>query len=293
MRIITYPSEAGLQGAVVSIGMFDGVHRGHRRVLRELREQGRERRLPTVVITFDPHPRAVLRPDARPVLLSSLEDRMGLLAMTGSVDYCLVLPFDRQRSGESADDFVQHTLVDGLGMHALVVGENFACGSKRSGTIDYLRGLGASKGFTVLPVPLHETGARKGATHCSSTETRRLIQAGDIASAAAMLERPHELCGTVLPAGLGARVMDVALPCDMCTPPSGDYAGAARKKGSGAAWIAATLQVRGSGQPSAHTVRLYTEGDAGVASGDLVSLRFLDQMQRLGNQRAFSMAVAA
>lgn len=293
MRIITNPSEANLQASVVSIGMFDGVHRGHRRVLRLLREQGRARRLPTVVITFDPHPRAVLRPDARPVLLSSLEDRMDLLAMTGSVDYCLVLPFDRQRSAESADDFVQHTLVDGLGMDALVVGENFACGSKRMGTVDYLRSLGASKGFAVLPVPLHETGAQKGAAHCSSTETRRLIQSGDICSAAAMLERPHELCGTVLPAGLGARVIDVALPCDMCTPPDGDYAGAARKRGAGAPWIAATLQVRQSGPSSAHTVRLYTERDAGVACGDLVSLRFLDQMRRLGNRRAVSMAMTA
>lgn len=293
MRIITNPSDLDMPGSVVSIGMFDGVHRGHRRVLALLKDLGREQRLPTVVITFDPHPRALLRPDARPVLLTSLEDRMQLLASTGSVDYCLVLPFDRQRSSESADDFVQHTLLDGLGMRTLVVGENFACGSKRVGNVGYLRALGASRGFAVLPVPLHQPGEGEGAIHCSSTETRRLIQAGDIASAAAMLERPHELCGTVLPAGRGARVIDIALPDELCMPPNGDYAGAARKKDAGAPWIAATLQVREAGVLSPCTVRLFTEQDAGVASGDVMSLRFLDKMRRLGNQRAFSMAVLA
>jgi riboflavin kinase/FMN adenylyltransferase len=90
MKVITDACEFGLPGAVVSIGMFDGVHRGHRRVLDLLRDNGRQRSLPTVLITFDPHPRAVLRPEFRPPLLSSLADRIALLAGTGAVDYCLV-----------------------------------------------------------------------------------------------------------------------------------------------------------------------------------------------------------
>ena len=124
MIVISDPSEFNLSGSVVSIGMFDGVHRGHRRVLRKLRDQGLTLRLPTVLVTFDPHPLATLRPESCPALLSTLEGRMGLLEATGHVDYCLVLKFDGERSAESADDFVRRTLVGMLGMRSLIVGEN-------------------------------------------------------------------------------------------------------------------------------------------------------------------------
>src|SRR3984885_6085555 len=131
MIVISDPSEFNLSGSVVSIGMFDGVHRGHRRVLRKLRDQGLTLRLPTVLVTFDPHPLATLRPESCPPLLSTLEGRMDFLPCPGDVDYCLVLKFDRQRSAESAEAFVRGTLVEKLGMRSLIVGENFACGSGR------------------------------------------------------------------------------------------------------------------------------------------------------------------
>ena len=118
MIVISDPSEFNLSGSAVSIGMFDGVHRGHRRVLRKLRDQGLALQLPTVLVTFDPHPLATLRPESCPALLSTLDGRMNLLASTGHVDYCLVLKFDRDRSAESADDFVRRTLVEQAG-HAL------------------------------------------------------------------------------------------------------------------------------------------------------------------------------
>jgi riboflavin kinase/FMN adenylyltransferase len=276
MRIISNPEQLKLPASVVAIGMFDGVHRGHRRVLRLLRDRAHSAGLPAAVVTFDPHPRAVLRPDAGPALLSTLADRLALIEATGCADYCLVLPFDRSRSAETAQDFVQSTLLARLGMRSLVVGANFACGHKRQGNVEYLTQLGEQHGYSVLPVALHGAQEEQGATPCSSTETRRLIMSGDIASAAAMLERPHELPGIVQARdGVGRSVIDVALPDGLCAPPAGQYAGAARKRSSAAPWIDATLEVLEAVQARARTVRLFCARDAGVDHGDAMTLRFL------------------
>jgi riboflavin kinase / FMN adenylyltransferase len=292
MEIITDLSALNLFDSVVSIGMFDGVHRGHRRVLKQLRDHGTVLKLPTVLVTFDPHPRAVLRPESSPALLSTLEDRMGLLALTGCIDYCLVLPFNRKRSSESADDFVAQTLCGGLGMRALVVGENFACGSGRKGNVQYLKALGSKRGFEVLPMSLRSDVHVEDGVHCSSSETRRLIQIGDFTSATAMLDRPYELTGTVvMPGGTGHRVIDVDLPGELCAPPTGNYAGAARKKDGNASWISAILQVRDERTPRARTVRLFADGDTGVTSGDAMTVRFLDSMRHFGRNCASSTAL--
>jgi riboflavin kinase/FMN adenylyltransferase len=277
MKIIHDPAAFDRSGAAVSIGMFDGVHRGHRRVLHSLRQQGVALRLPTVLLTFDPHPRAVLRPASCPALLSTLPGRMRLLAATGDVDYCLVLDFDRRRSSETADEFVARTLVDMLGMRALVVGQNFACGKGRQGDIAYLRGLGARLGFELFPVPLRADGQPDSAVACSSSETRRLIQRGDIAGANAMLDRPHELSGTVSgPDGAARRVIELAVPGNLCCPPAGEYAGTVKRRDAAASWIGAVLQVREhDGRDPARTLRLLVEQDAGIACGEALSVRFL------------------
>lgn len=279
MKVISDPSEFNLSESAVSVGMFDGVHRGHRRVLRKLRDQGLALQFPTVLVTFDPHPLATLRPEFCPALLSTLEDRMSLLASTGHVDYCLVLRFDRERSGESADNFVRRTLVDGLGMRSLIVGENFACGSGRQGNIEYLSSLGDCLGFDVRPVPLRPNTCIENGTHCSSSETRRLIQQGDIAGANAMLERPHELPGKVSGPGESAcRVIDVVVPRGMCSPPAGYYAGTVKKQDVAAPWISAILLVREQHpQIGARTVRLLIEKDTEIARGDAMTVRFLDK----------------
>src|SRR5258707_819878 len=115
-----------------------GVHRGHAKVLRQLRARGERLGLPTAVVTFDPHPRAVVRPDACPRLLSSVDDRIQLLAATEAVDHCLVLRFDEQRSQQDAEAFVRDTLLTQLGMRELIVGENFASGRGRVGPVAYI-----------------------------------------------------------------------------------------------------------------------------------------------------------
>jgi riboflavin kinase / FMN adenylyltransferase len=279
MFVISDPSEFKLSGSAVSIGVFDGVHRGHRRVLRELRDQGSTFQLPTVLVTFEPHPLATLRPDYCPARLSTLEGRMSLLASTGHVDYCVVLKFDEKRSAESVDDFVHGTLVNMLGLRSLIVGENFACGNGRRGNIEYLSSLGGRLGFDVHPVPLRSNAYIEGGAHCSSSEARRLIQHGDIASANAMLDRPHELSGTVFgPSESACRVIDVAVSRDMCSPPVGNYAGTVRKQDGATPWIGAILQVREQhSQVGARTVRLFVEKDAQIALGDAMTVRFLDR----------------
>jgi riboflavin kinase/FMN adenylyltransferase len=274
MIVISDPSEFHLSGSAVSIGMFDGVHRGHRRVLRTLRDQGLVLQLPTVVVTFDPHPLATLRPESCPPRLSTLEGRMDLLASTGHVDYCLVLKFDRQRSMESADEFVRGTLVDKLGMRSLIVGENFVCGSGRQGNTTYLGNLGGCLGFDVCPVPLRPNTYIENGAQCSSSETRRLIQQGNIADANAMLDRPHELSGTVFgPSDSACRVIDLLVPGDLCSPPIGDYAGTVKKQHVAAPWIDAILQVREEhSQIGARTVRLLVEKQTRVALGDAMTV---------------------
>ncbi|TDN61915.1 FAD synthetase family protein [Paraburkholderia sp. BL10I2N1] len=294
MIVISDPREFNLSGSAVSIGMFDGVHRGHRRVLRKLRERGLALQLPTVLVTFDHHPLATLRPASCPALLSTLEGRADLLASTGHVDYCLVLKFDQERSTESADDFVRRTLVSMLGMRSLIVGENFACGSGRQGNIEYLDNLGGYLGFDVRPVPLRPPNACiENGAHCSSSETRRLIQLGDITSANAMLNRPHELPGTVFgPSDSACRVIDVAVPRDMCSPPVGDYAGTVKRQDVAAPWIGAILQVREQhSRIGARTVRLLVERDTEIALGEAMTVRFLDRARSAASRVAFGAMV--
>jgi len=205
------------QGCVVSIGVFDGVHRGHRRVLERLRETAEHHGLPAVVVTFDPHPRRVVQPHKAPPMLVSVGRRLELLAATRCVDHTFVMPFDQQRCEQSADDFVSHTLIERLGTRALVVGANFVCGKGRTGTIDYLSRLGEAANFSVHPVPLRPAFDDLGAEPASSTVIRRLILDGDVRSSARLLGRYHELECKV-----GSRG-EMLLPRGMCVPRDGRY----------------------------------------------------------------------
>jgi riboflavin kinase/FMN adenylyltransferase len=278
MKVITESSDFRLPATVVSIGMFDGVHRGHTKVLRQLRARGEQRNMPTAVVTFDPHPRAVVRPDARPMLLSSLEDRMQLLAATDAVDHCLVLRFDRAKSEQPAEEFVRNTLVFQLGMRELIVGENFACGRGRQGTVSYLAALGRQLGFVVAPVGLDALPQSHYLVHSSSTEARRLIQLGDMAAAAAVLQRPHEMTATITRAEPAMRrVVEAELPTAMCVPAAADYVGAVRCSGTDSLWIPALLQVRGNLLSDRHLVRLVAKNDMQADPGELLRMRFIDR----------------
>ena len=118
----------------MTVGAYDGVHLGHRFVIDRLRGLALDRGLETVVVTFDLHPAAVVRPESAPPTLTDLEQKLELLATCG-VDRTLVIPFDRERSDESAEDFVTHVLVGGLGSRLIVVGRDFHFGHGRKGDV--------------------------------------------------------------------------------------------------------------------------------------------------------------
>ncbi|MDM0066281.1 FAD synthetase family protein [Variovorax sp. J31P207] len=278
MKVILDASGFAIPAAVVSIGMFDGVHRGHAKVLRQLRDHGERLGLPTALVTFDPHPRAVVRPEACPRLLSSVDDRMQLLAATGAVDHCLVLRFDQQRSHQDAGAFVRDTLLAQLGMRELIVGENFACGRGRVGTVAYLSSLGSTLGFSVSPVALDAVPGTQEAVRSSSTEARRLIQIGDLAGASSVLQRPHEMTGTIThTSGAPRSRIHAALASAMCAPAEADYVGAVRRNGSAAPWIPALLRVRDDRRSRRRMVQMQAVDEVDVSPGDELRIRFVDR----------------
>jgi riboflavin kinase / FMN adenylyltransferase len=196
----------------VAVGTFDGVHRGHQRVIEAARAAG----LPTTVVTFDPHPRTAL--GNRVELLTTLERRLELLAELG-VDDTLVVPFTSELALKTPEEFVELVLRP-IGATVVAAGENFRFGRGRSGDLDTL----AELGFDVRPVPI--------ADGISSSRIRQLLAAGEIEGAAQLLGRPPEIEGTVVAGDarggtLGYPTANLAVPGDLLVPAYGIYVGQA------------------------------------------------------------------
>lgn len=271
MKFVKADEDASLPGSVVTVGSFDGVHRGHRKLLDALRRTGTRAGLETAVVTFDPIPRAVISPESAPPLICSLEMRLNLLKLTGLVDYCCVLPFDERMRRATVEEFVVDILVGRLGMRILMVGENFACGSGRKGDVSYLTELGLRHGFSVDALPLHTP---PGVARCSSTETRRLIQRGELAEAARLLDRAHELTGVVLDGMESEGGLHAAIDKNLCIPPKADYVGAFRVAGGVRRWRDAVLKVCDATSQGGRVVRLTFAGDPEAKAGDALTMRF-------------------
>ncbi|HEX6196750.1 MAG TPA: bifunctional riboflavin kinase/FAD synthetase [Jiangellaceae bacterium] len=195
MSVWLSPSEVpeALGRTVVTVGVFDGVHRGHQAVIGRADEMARALRVPLVAVTFDPNPIAVLRPDAAPPALTTLPRRIELLTQAG-VDYVLVLRFDKERAQQEAADFVDDVLVRSLSAQAVVVGTDFRFGHRAAGDVALLETLGRERDFTVVPV---EPVGDEATGRWSSTRIRELVVAGDVAAAAVPLGRPFRVQGTV------------------------------------------------------------------------------------------------
>lgn len=180
------------QPSVITIGSFDGVHRGHIQLLDILKQHAREKNAASVVVTLHPHPKLVLRPNSNLRLLSTLEERAALLAEQG-IDYVVVFPFSLEQSKLRAREFAE-LLKKHLHMVELVCGPNFALGYKREGTIEVLRTLGAEMGFgvTVVEPRAFEQGM------ISSTRVRDLVTNGQVAAAAQLLGHFPSLRGVVV-----------------------------------------------------------------------------------------------
>jgi riboflavin kinase/FMN adenylyltransferase len=177
----------------VTIGVFDGVHRGHQALVGRAVEIAREKQVPCVLMTFDPHPSEVVRPGSHPAQLTSLRRRSELVEQLG-VDVFCVIPFTLEVSRMPADEFVHEVLVEQLHVAAVVVGENFTFGSKALGNVELLRRLGQRFGFVTEGADLVTDD---GVTY-SSTYIRACIDAGDVKAAAHALGRPHRLEGIVV-----------------------------------------------------------------------------------------------
>ncbi|MGH8866686.1 MAG: bifunctional riboflavin kinase/FAD synthetase [Actinomycetes bacterium] len=215
---------AGWGPSVVTIGVFDGVHRGHQYLVARAVAAARESGVAAAVITFDPHPMAVLRPDRAPATLASLDRRLDLLDGLG-VDAVCVLPFTTELSGLSPEDFVEHVLAERLHVTRVVVGVNFRFGHKAAGDVPLLTELGERYGFTVDAVPLAGDEPR-----WSSTRVRAALDVGDVQAAADVLGRPHRVEGRVVVGDrrgrdLGYPTANLAVARDAAVPAHGVYAG--------------------------------------------------------------------
>jgi riboflavin kinase/FMN adenylyltransferase len=211
--------------SVITIGQFDGVHLGHQRVVARAAELGRERGLPVVAITFDPHPDEVIRPGSHPPFLCSTRRRAELLGGLG-VDAVCLLPFTLQFSRLDPDEFVRAVLVDKLHAAAVVVGEDFRFGHKARGDVQLLDKLGEKYDYTVEGLPLLVLDDET----ISSTAIRALLEAGDVAGAAKLLGRPHRVEGVVVRGHqrgrqLGFPTANVESPPHTAIPADGIYAG--------------------------------------------------------------------
>ncbi len=236
MHIVTGGDDAALAaartaGAVVTIGAYDGVHLGHQAVLRLVRELADARGFEAALVTFDRHPAEVVRPESAPRLLTTLEQRLELLEATGDLDLCWVLTFDEARSKEPAEDFVREVLVEGIGARLVVVGADFHFGHRRGGNVPLLERMGAELGFEVLGLGLVAVEGEATGVPYSSTRIRELLAKGDVAEAAQLLGRPHEVRGVVERGDqrgaehLGMPTANLTVPERICLPADGVYAG--------------------------------------------------------------------
>jgi riboflavin kinase/FMN adenylyltransferase len=182
--------------SVVTVGVFDGVHRGHQRLIACAVERGRERGLPTVLVTFDPHPAEVVRPGSHPARLTSLRRRAELVEELGVDAFC-VLPFTPELARTEPAEFAHEVLVERLHAAAVVVGRNFTFGHRAKGDVPLLARLGERFGFGVEGLELISDRNDGGVTF-SSTYIRSCIDAGDVAAATAALGRPHRVEGVVV-----------------------------------------------------------------------------------------------
>ncbi len=221
---VPFPNER----TVITIGAYDGLHRGHQSVIAQVRDIATARGARSAVVTFDRHPASIVRPESAPKLLTDENQRMELLELTG-VDAAVVLPFDEAQAQESPLAFIERVLVKCLRTECVVVGEDFHFGRHREGNVVLLRDIGQTYGFDVEPISL--IGREDGVDEpVSSTAIRRALAGGNVSLAMQMLGRPFEARGRVVSGDergrlLGFPTANVEVPNRVCLPADGVYAG--------------------------------------------------------------------
>ena len=213
--------------SVVTVGVFDGVHRGHQRLIGRVVAVAAERGLPSVLITFDPHPTEVVRPGQHPAQLTTLPRRAELVAELGIDAFC-VLPFTTELARTPADEFAHEVLVERLHAAAVLVGDNFTFGHGAKGHVDLLRQFGRRFGFVTEGLALISDPGENGITY-SSTYIRSCIDGCDVRAAAQALGRAHRVEGVVVRGDrrgrrLGFPTANLAPPQFAAIPAAGVYA---------------------------------------------------------------------
>jgi riboflavin kinase/FMN adenylyltransferase len=214
---------------VVTIGMYDGVHRGHQELIGTAVARARTMGRPCLLLTFDPHPAEVVRPGSHPAILTSMDRKAELVAGLG-VDAMCVLPFTQEFSRLSPETFTHTVLVEQLHAARVVVGENFTYGHRAAGNVGSLTAEGRRFGFAVEGIALAEDSSDGGEVTISSTYIRACVAAGDMVSAARALGRPHRVDGVVVRGDrrgreLGYPTANVETPPFTAIPADGVYAG--------------------------------------------------------------------
>lgn len=216
-------------GGILTIGNFDGVHVGHQEILIAARQLALQRHAALTLMTFEPHPVAVLHPEKAPKVLTPLDWKVHLLGRLGYASV-VVLEDSRELLGLTADDFVDRFLMPTIRPSVIVEGEDFKFGTDRCGSVETLKGLGSTRGFEVRVVPSKQITLPTGQVlRVSSTMIRKLLEAGRVADAALALGRPFRLYGQIIPGrGKGRQIgfptLNMRRP-DQILPAEGVYAG--------------------------------------------------------------------
>ncbi|NMG76991.1 bifunctional riboflavin kinase/FAD synthetase [Aromatoleum diolicum] len=193
MQVFRGIPEHAAHTSVLTIGNFDGVHRGHQALLQMLTDTARALALPAVVLTFEPHPREYFAPADAPARLASLREKLLLLAASG-VDRVYVCRFNARFAALTADQFIDDILVRGLGVRHLIIGDDFRFGARRQGDFSLLKARGASQDFVVEAMHTLDVAGERA----SSSAVREALADGDLAHAARLLGRPYSIAGRVI-----------------------------------------------------------------------------------------------
>ncbi|MFB6258130.1 MAG: bifunctional riboflavin kinase/FAD synthetase [Flavobacteriales bacterium] len=188
--ISEFPSE---EGVVLTIGTFDGVHEGHKRILRKLVEKARQKGGKSVLLTFFPHPRMVLAPDSEIRLLTTMDEKRDLLGEEG-IDHLIIQPFTKEFAAMEPEDYIRKVLIEGIGVESLVIGYDHRFGKERKGDLNTLKRSAPEFGFDVEEIPAHLIDD----VDVSSTKVRNALYEGDVRTANRYLGQAYTLTGEVV-----------------------------------------------------------------------------------------------
>jgi riboflavin kinase/FMN adenylyltransferase len=279
MQVITDIEHFRSAPVVLTIGNFDGVHRGHQQLLGLVRDRARELGVLSTVLTFDPHTRAVVRPDQPLQLLTQLPEKLAQMEAVG-LDQAVVVHFTREVAGKDARTFLTE-LMRSFPIVELWVGEGFALGHHRTGNIEVLEELGRELGFRLHVFP----PVREGETVISSTAIREALTAGDVRRATEMLGRFYAVPGIVVPGArrgreLGFPTANTTPPANQAIPADGIYATITRRPGTGERLPSITsIGVRPTFGPSARLIEVYILDFAGDLYGEQLCIDFVDYLR--------------